>query len=223
MVAPFVFMILLAGIEFVRVNVVRHTIENAAYNASRAVIVPGATKAEALDVAQQTLAIANIVNAEITFDPEVITEDTVFVKTNIRVPMEENSWGAAILFKGQFLSAETVLRTERSPLVQARNLPTVLNPEPEPEPPPEPPEPEPEPEIDKPEIDEPEIDEPEIETRNRRTRNRRTRNRRTRNRRAGNRRTGNRRAGARTPTASASPTGASVMERSVLGSRKRRI
>ena len=45
-VAPVFFLILFAMFEFSRVNVLRHTADNAAYEASRVAIIPGATAAD---------------------------------------------------------------------------------------------------------------------------------------------------------------------------------
>ncbi len=143
LIAPFVFLIIIAGIEFVRANVIRHTAENAAYAASRTVIVPGASKQEAIDRANDVLALAGVIDAVITFDPETIEEDTIFVSTNITIPMNTNSWGLSSFLKDARIEAETTLRTERAPVVQAQVLPTILNSPPPPPPPPLPPPPPP--------------------------------------------------------------------------------
>ena len=42
-VAPIFFLIMLASFEFSRLNVIRHTADNAAYEAARHAMVPGAT------------------------------------------------------------------------------------------------------------------------------------------------------------------------------------
>ena len=157
MVAPIVLITIFAGIEFVRANIIRHTIDNAAYAASRAVMVPGATKEEAIEKANALLSIVGISDAEIEFEPETIGEDTQFVSTTISVPMAKNSWGVSSLFGNSVLTGSSTVRTERAPNIQSQSLPTVLNPPPEPEPEPEPetpdsptpePEPQPQPEPD---------------------------------------------------------------------------
>jgi Flp pilus assembly protein TadG len=45
--APIFFVFLLSAFEFGWLNVIRHTADNAAYEAARAAIVPGATVADA--------------------------------------------------------------------------------------------------------------------------------------------------------------------------------
>lgn len=149
MVSPILFLVVFAGIEFVRANIVKHTANNATFAACREVIVPGGTKAEAIAEANQVLAIAGIRDAEITLSPDTIDQSTASVKVSISVPMNSNSWGISSFLKNRSIVAETELMTERAPAVQAAALPSQQPPpEPEPEPTPEPgptPEPTPEP------------------------------------------------------------------------------
>lgn len=137
MIAPLIFLLLFGGIEFIRGNIVRHTANNAAYEAARLVISPGANRSEAVDKAEQILALAGINDATIDIEPNEIDEDTAFVTATINVPMNTNSWGISRLLAGKTLTARVQLRTERSPAIQAQNLPTVLNPPPPPPAPPE--------------------------------------------------------------------------------------
>ena len=46
-VAPIFFMLVLVSLEFGRLNIIRHTADQAAYEAARHAMVPGATAAEA--------------------------------------------------------------------------------------------------------------------------------------------------------------------------------
>ena len=138
MISPILFLCIFAGVEFVRANIIRHTAENAAFCASRAVMVPGATKSEAIDKANAVLAMAGVRDAEIQLDPAVIDESTTHVKTEISIPRNQNSWGLGTFMKDRAIVVEATLRTERSPVVQANALPTVLNPPP-PDPAPDPP------------------------------------------------------------------------------------
>ena len=141
-VVPILLLTIWAGITFVRANMIRHTVENAAYVASRAVIVPGATQEEAIEEAQRLLGVLGIRDAEITFDPSVIEEDTLFVTTEISVPMQNNSWGMNRFMKDAMFFGSSTLRTERTPAQQVNGLPTVIDPPESTEPiQPEPPEP----------------------------------------------------------------------------------
>jgi len=118
-IIPVVFLFVFGGVEVVRVNVVRHTARNAAYEATRTAIVPGASAQDAIDAANEILAICGIRGATVTIEPTTIVEDTQFVTTRIEVPMSSNSWGVGIFARNATLNYATTLRTERSPLVQA--------------------------------------------------------------------------------------------------------
>jgi len=127
LVAPIVLLTIFAGVEFVRTNVIRHTVQNASYAASRAVMVPGASKSEAIAEANSLLSLVGITDAQIVFEPSTITEETRFVTTRISIPMAANSWGLSELFGDGILVGESVLRTERAPNVQAQALPTMVS------------------------------------------------------------------------------------------------
>jgi Flp pilus assembly protein TadG len=56
-VAPVFFILVIAAFEFGRINVIRHTADNAAYEGARIAMVPGATAAEAVAEAERILRI----------------------------------------------------------------------------------------------------------------------------------------------------------------------
>jgi Flp pilus assembly protein TadG len=112
--APLFFMFLLAAFEFGWLNVIRHTADNAAYEAARAAMVPGATAAEATTKANNLLNIVGARSAQITVTPTELTPETDQVTVTIDVPMSQNG-----LIVPRFTSATTIhctstLRTERS-------------------------------------------------------------------------------------------------------------
>jgi Flp pilus assembly protein TadG len=147
MVIPLIFLSILAGVEFVRLNIIRHTIKNACYEAARAAIVPGAQRETAVGIADQILRISGIRDADVEIAPDPIGEDTTFVTATITVPIARNSWGISMIFAGNEMSASTQLRTERAPMVQAIAIDDLTRPEPPPVPEPTPdPEPTPVPE-----------------------------------------------------------------------------
>lgn len=145
LVASIFFLMVIACVEFARMNTVRHTLANVTYAASRHVIVPGASIAEARAKADAILESVGIVGATITFIPDTIDEATPFVTTKIEIPCKDNSIGVSVIFGNRTMSSESTLMTERAPIVQAQALPTVVNPPPPPPPPEVPPTPPPEP------------------------------------------------------------------------------
>src|SRR5882724_11725207 len=71
--APIFFLFLLAAFEFGWLNVMRHTADNAAYEAARSVMVPGASAAEATAKATSVLNVVGARGAKINITPSTIT------------------------------------------------------------------------------------------------------------------------------------------------------
>ncbi|MEQ8850000.1 TadE family protein [Botrimarina sp.] len=112
-VAPVFFMVLLAMFEFTRLNVLRHTADNAAYEAARAAMVPGATADDARDAANLLLRVAGARGATVDPTPAVITTDTEEVSVAISVPLDQNGWVVPKFTRGRTLTSRSTLRTER--------------------------------------------------------------------------------------------------------------
>lgn len=142
LVIPLIFMAVFAGVEFVRLNVIRHSIRNATYEAARAAIVPGADAETAIALANEVLALSGIRDATVTISPNPILEETETVSVQVSVPIATNSWGVGMFFDESDLVSATELRTERAPMVQAQTIEELVFPPPPPpeDPPPPPPE-----------------------------------------------------------------------------------
>lgn len=137
-VVPLVFLLFLGGIEFARMHLVRHVVDNAAYEAARHVIVPGATADEAIAQANKILASVNAVGAQVQITPNPITEETKSVSVKVILPCSENMLSLSNFSSGLNIVSETKLFTERNLL---QKVDAVLPPPPPPPPPPDPPEP----------------------------------------------------------------------------------
>jgi len=118
-VIPIILVFIFGGVEIVRLNVIRHTARNAAYEGTRNAIVPGGSADDALVSANEVLSICGIKGADVTVEPANITESTTEVTTRVAVPMATNSWGVGLFARNAILEFETTLRTERSPALQA--------------------------------------------------------------------------------------------------------
>src|ERR1700750_378909 len=81
--APIFFLFLLAAFEFGWLNVIRHTADNAAYEAARTVMVPGASAAEATAKATSVLNAVGARGAKISITPSTITNATTEVTVAI--------------------------------------------------------------------------------------------------------------------------------------------
>jgi Flp pilus assembly protein TadG len=111
--APIFFVFLLAAFEFGWLNVMRHTADNAAYEAARTIIVPGATASEAITKAQTLLNIVGARGAKITITPAAVTQTTKEVTVAIDVPMSSNGLITPRFTGKTTLHSESTLSTER--------------------------------------------------------------------------------------------------------------
>ncbi|QDS90429.1 TadE-like protein [Rosistilla ulvae] len=90
-----------ASFEFCRVAMIRHTVDNAVYEAARTGIVPGATSNEVRAKATEILSTIGITNANIKVNPTNITSNSANLTVDITVPIEKNAFGASLFFKGK--------------------------------------------------------------------------------------------------------------------------
>lgn len=111
--APIFFLFLLAAFEFGWLNVVRHTADNAAYEAARTVIVPGATSAEATAKAASILNVVGARGAKIKITPNNITNSTTEVTVAVDIPMKSNGLITPRFTGKTTLHSESTLKTER--------------------------------------------------------------------------------------------------------------
>lgn len=112
-VAPVFFILLLTSIEFSRLNVIRHSADEAAYEGARTAMVPGATAAEAIAAANEILDIIGAKDANVEIDPPVIDEDTNEVTVTISIPLNSNGWILPRFTRNRTLERDATLRTER--------------------------------------------------------------------------------------------------------------
>jgi len=112
--APIFFLFMLAAFEFGWLNVMRHTADNAAYEAARTAIVPGATAAEALAKATSLLNVVGARGATINITPSNITNSTTAVTVAVDLPMSSNGLITPRFTGKTVLHSVATLRTERS-------------------------------------------------------------------------------------------------------------
>ena len=110
---PLLFLFVLGSIEFGRMNVIRHTIDNAAYEAARRAIVPGSTQADAETVANSIMATVGAKGVNVVVTPPVILIDTPEVNVNVTVDCSANGFIAPIFFAGRQLVGNATLKREQ--------------------------------------------------------------------------------------------------------------
>ncbi|QDV22397.1 TadE/TadG family type IV pilus assembly protein [Aureliella helgolandensis] len=108
LVSPIIFMIFLAAIELTRLNFLKHTAANAAYEGARTAIVPGGTPAEAQLEAQRILTQVGAGNG-VTVNV-VDNADRIVVTVNL--PVDQNSWGVGRFTHGLTVSQSCALTKE---------------------------------------------------------------------------------------------------------------
>lgn len=104
-VAPILFLFFFAAFEFCRANMIRHTVDNAVYEAARTGILPGATSGEVRAEAERILNTLGLNTSTIEIIPGTIADDTEEVTVRIDVPLDENSFIA-----GQFMVGRNIVR-----------------------------------------------------------------------------------------------------------------
>ena len=114
-VAPVFFLFIIAAVDFGRMNILRHTADNAAYEAARHGMVPGATAAEAISEANAILSSVGTVGGVVTVDPPVLDFTTEQITVTVAVPMDQNGWIAPHFTKNKTIIGRSNLRTERVP------------------------------------------------------------------------------------------------------------
>lgn len=123
LVLPIVMLFFWASLEFARAAILQHAVDNAAYEACRIVIVPGANTSEATAVANKVLNTFSIKGATVTVTPNPITDATTQVTCNVSAPASSSMWGSAKFFSDKILHGKSTLITERPLAVQATVLP----------------------------------------------------------------------------------------------------
>lgn len=108
-VAPIFFTLVVASLEFGRMNIIRHTADQAAYEAARHAMVPGATAAEARTKAEKMLKIVGARDSKVTIVGPTDTKVTVTVD----IPLNKNGWIAPRFTKNKTIRATSTLKTER--------------------------------------------------------------------------------------------------------------
>jgi Flp pilus assembly protein TadG len=100
-------------IEFGRMNIIRHSVDNAAYEAARRGIVPGAT---ATDVEAEARAIMGFVGArgvDVTVTPAVLDPSVTDIHVLVEVAADQNGYLAPKFFAGKTLAGECTMSREQ--------------------------------------------------------------------------------------------------------------
>jgi Flp pilus assembly protein TadG len=109
-VLPIFFLFTMTGIEFARLLYVRHSVEQAAYEACRVAVTPGSTQALVQQKGGELLRAVGVRDFTITltaFPPAaVVDENTRTVTVRVEVPFASNSFLPPTFFR------ETIVRSQ---------------------------------------------------------------------------------------------------------------
>ena len=111
-VAPLLFFFFFTAFEFCRVAMIRHTADNAVYEAARVAIIPGATAEEARAEAALILNSLGLSNVNVAVTPAVISRGTEEVTVSVEVPIDGNSFVPPQFFGGKSIQRELTLQRE---------------------------------------------------------------------------------------------------------------
>ena len=114
--------IVFASIEFVRLNMLKHSIEHASYLAARKGIIVGAKTNDVKDAARDHLALLNVSGETVTVNPNSIKDDTQIVEVIVDVPTSGNTWISPVYFSGT-ITGRTRMLAEREAADMAAALP----------------------------------------------------------------------------------------------------
>jgi Flp pilus assembly protein TadG len=107
-VAPVIFFLFLGAIEMTRMNFIRHSAANAAYEGARTAIVPGATADDARTAAVNLLNMLKVGQGTTV----TITESNDRVTASVSVPTHLNSWGLTRFCSGLSIQQSCTLSRE---------------------------------------------------------------------------------------------------------------
>jgi Flp pilus assembly protein TadG len=92
MTVPILFVLLFAALEIGRMNMIWQTANNAAYEAARACVVPGATASDGRTAGLSLLQDIKATGGTVTISPSTILDTTPQVTATVTVPFNGNMW-----------------------------------------------------------------------------------------------------------------------------------
>ena len=107
--APILFLFLFAALEFGRYNMILQTANNAAFEAARACVVPGAAAADGQTAGSNVLTAVGLNGGSVTINPATITNTTSQVTATVTVPVTSNLWTAPVFCKSSSVTKSCTL------------------------------------------------------------------------------------------------------------------
>lgn len=116
MIAPIFFLVLFGGVEYASIHVTQCAMENAAFEAARHGIIPGATAEGCRQQAEDILDITRIQVYDVEVEPGFLDPTVDDIKVTVRVPLiPENKFGLSAFLNGDELVTSITLPREDIP------------------------------------------------------------------------------------------------------------
>ena len=112
-VVPVFFLVLFAGLEFSSLGTIRATANNAAYEAGRKLVIPGAVASEGVTEAKRIMSIIGVDTLTVNVTPSVITATTKNVTVDISIPYASNAVITPFFTGGVTVNSSITMSTER--------------------------------------------------------------------------------------------------------------
>jgi Flp pilus assembly protein TadG len=109
MTAPVAFLIFFTALEFGRVNMIRHSMENATYEGARRGLVPGTSEAEIRQATKSVLDAVSVINPRIR-----ISNRTDDITVSVEADFNEQGWFAPIFFYNKTLATTLTLTKDET-------------------------------------------------------------------------------------------------------------
>lgn len=107
-IVPIIFAIFLGSLEMTRLNFIRHSASNAAYEGARKAIVPGSTTEQARGEALRLMTAVGVSNGVTA----TVTNNLSSTTVTVSVPVSRNSWGVARFSAGMTITQSCTLSRE---------------------------------------------------------------------------------------------------------------
>ena len=112
LVVPILFLFVFGIIESARLNMLRNSLENAAYEGARRGIIPGATAADAQAEAERVLDAVSVGNASVAVSPAAIHSTTPEITVTVSVPLNGASWVIYVSARNNVMTRSITLTRE---------------------------------------------------------------------------------------------------------------
>lgn len=95
------FLVVAVSIEFSRMNMIRHSVDNAAYEAARAGIILGANADGVRDTANDIMSSVRARGVDVDVNPNAIEDNTPEIIVTVTVPADQNGFITPKFFAGK--------------------------------------------------------------------------------------------------------------------------